>query len=154
LVARDDAEWVVAAPWRPLLERAAERGAAAEAAVKEELAARLENEPKRGSAGIAREYDTQARRARRREHTASLDLSLELIARWFRDLIAVATGCEDHVLNVDRIDLLREDAQGRDVARLIDAVAAIDETRLRLERNVLEDLALEALFDHLRRLAA
>ena len=72
--------------------------------MKEELAERLENEPKRGSAGIAREYETQARRARRREHTASLDLSLELIGAWFRDLIAVATGCEDQVLNADRLD--------------------------------------------------
>ena len=150
----EDAEWVMAAPWAPLLKRAAERGVAAEAAVKEELAERLENEPKRGSAGIAREYETQARRARRREHTASLDLSLELIGAWFRDLIAVATGCEDQVLNVDRLDALREDSQGRDVARLIDSVALCDETRRRLERNVLEELALEALFDRLRRLAS
>ena len=67
---------MLAEPWRPLLERAAERGAAAEAAVKDELADRLQNEPKRGSQGFAREYETQARRARRREHTASLDLSL------------------------------------------------------------------------------
>ena len=50
-------------PWGPLLERAAERGAAAEAAVKDEPAARLENEPKRGSSGLTREYETQARRA-------------------------------------------------------------------------------------------
>ena len=58
--------------------------------MKDELAERLENEPKRGSAGFTREYETQARRARRRAHTASLDLSLELIAAWLRDLIAVA----------------------------------------------------------------
>ena len=57
------------------------------------------------------------------------------------------------MLNADRLDLLRADAQGRDVARLIDCVALCDETRRRLERNVLEDLALEALFDRLRRLA-
>jgi DNA polymerase-3 subunit delta' len=151
LAGDDDAEWVLAAPWAPLLERAAERGAAAEAAVKEELAQRLENEPKRGSAGLAREYDTQARRARRRAHTASLDLSLELVGAWFRDLVAVAAACEDQVFNADRLDALRADAKGRDVSRLIDAVALVDETRLRLERNVLEDLALEALFDRLRR---
>ena len=143
----------LAEPWRPLLERAGERGAAAEAAVKQEATGRLENEPKRGSAGLAREFETQARRARRRAHTASLDLSLDLVGAWFRDLVAVATGCEDQVLNVDRLDLLRADAQGRDVARLIDSVAHVDETRRRLERNVLEDLALEALFDRLRRLA-
>ena len=153
LTAHEDAEWVVAEPWRPLLERAGERGAAAEAAVKQEASGRLENEPKRGSAGLAREFETQARRARRRAHTASLDLSLDLVGAWFRDLVAVATGCEDQVLNTDRLDLLRADAQGRDVARLIDSVALVDETRRRLERNVLEDLALEVLFDRLRRLA-
>jgi DNA polymerase-3 subunit delta' len=152
LAAHEDAAWVLAEPWRPLLERAAERGAAAEAAVKDELADRLQNEPKRGSQGFAREYETQARRARRREHTASLDLSLHLVGAWFRDLIAVATGCEDQLLNADRLDLLRADAQGRDVAHLIDSVALVDETRQRLERNVLEDLALEVLFDRLRRL--
>ena len=88
----DDAAWVLAAPWGPLLERAAERGAAAEAAVKDEATARLENEPKRGSQGLVREFETQARRARRREHTASLDQSLDLLGSWFRDLIAIATG--------------------------------------------------------------
>ena len=113
----------------------------------------LENEPKRGSAGFTREYETQARRARRRAHTASLDLSLELVGAWFRDLIACASACEDQVLNADRLDQLHADAQGRNVARLIDSVALVDETRRRLERNVLEDLALEALFDRLRRLA-
>ena len=56
------------------------------------------------------------------------------------------------MLNADRLDLLRADAQGRDVARLIDSVALVEDTRRRLERNVLEDLALEALFDRLRRL--
>jgi hypothetical protein len=65
----------------------------------------------------------------------------------------VATGCEDQLLHADRVEVLRADSQGRDVARLIDAVAQVDETRRRLERNVLEDLALEALFDRLRRLA-
>ena len=147
----DDAGWVLAAPWRPLLERAAERGAAAEEEVKEALEARLEREPKRGSGGLTREFELQARRARRRAHTASLDQSLELVGAWFRDLVAVASGCEEQVLNADRLPALREDAAGRDAGRLIDCVALCEETRRRLERNVLEDLALEALFDSLRR---
>jgi DNA polymerase III subunit delta' len=154
LSAREDAAWVSEQPWGPLLERAAERGARAEAAVKEEAVARLENEPKRGSAGMVREFETQARRARRRAHTASLDQGLELVGAWFRDLVAVASGSDEHVLSADRLDALRADAAGRDVAGLIDCVALCDETRRRLERNVLEDLALEALFDRLRRLAA
>jgi DNA polymerase-3 subunit delta' len=147
----DDAQWVSAAPWRPMLERAAERGALAEAQVKEALAARLEHEPKRGSGSFTREYELQGRRARRRAHTASLDESLELVGAWFRDLVAVGSGCEEQVLNTDRLPALREDAHGRDLGPLIDCIGLCEETRRRLERNVLEDLALEALCDSLRR---
>ena len=151
LAEHDDAGWVLAAPWQPLLERAAERGAEAEESVKQALVERLENEPKRGSGGVTREYELQARRARRRAHTAALDESLELVAAWFRDLVAVACDCEDQVLNADRLPELRQDAHGRDAGALIDCIALVEETRRRLERNVLEDLALEALFDSLRR---
>jgi DNA polymerase III subunit delta' len=147
----DDAQWVLAAPWTPMLDRAEELGRAAEAQVQGELEERLESEPKRGSAPITREFELQARRARRRAHTASLDESLELVSAWFRDLVAVASGCEDQALNADRLPALREDAAGRDVGRLIDCIDLCEETRRRLERNVLEGLALEALFDSLRR---
>jgi DNA polymerase III subunit delta' len=146
----DDAEWVLAAPWQPMLARAAELGLAAEAQVQQDLEARLEREPKRGRGGLTREFELQARRARRRAHTASLDESLELVAAWFRDLVAVASGCQDQVLNADRAAALAEDAAGRDVGALIDCIALAEDTRRRLERNVLEDLALEALFDALR----
>ena len=54
---------MIAEPWRPLLDRAAKAGAAAEEAVKHELDARLENEPKRGRQGFVREFELQARRA-------------------------------------------------------------------------------------------
>jgi hypothetical protein len=108
----DDAEWVVAAPAKPLLERAAARAKAAEEEVKREAEEALATEPGRGRQGAVREFEQQARRARRRAHTASLDLGLELVQLWFRDLVAVATGAEDQVFNVDRIDALREGAAG------------------------------------------
>jgi DNA polymerase III subunit delta' len=147
----EDAEWVLAEPWRPFLDRAAKRGAAAEEAVKAELDERLENEPKRGRQGFVREFELQARRARRRAHTASLDLSLELISLWFRDLVAVVSERAAQVFNTDRAGELAEDAAGRDAGRLIDCLELCEDTRRRLERNVLEDLALEALFNRLRR---
>jgi DNA polymerase-3 subunit delta' len=149
----EDARWVIAEPWRPLLDRAAKAGAAAEAEVKGDLEERLENEPKRGRQGFVREFELQARRARRRGHTASLDLSLELVSLWFRDLIAVACGREAQVFNLDRAEELAADASGRDPGRLIDCLELCEDTRRRLERNVLEDLALEALFGRLRRTA-
>jgi DNA polymerase III subunit delta' len=147
----DDAAWVLAEPSRPLLDRAAKSGAVAEEAVKRAAEARLENEPAKGRGAIQREFEVQARRARRRGHTASLDLSLELVSLWFRDLIAVGTGSEAQVFNVDRAEELAADAAGRDPARFIDCVELCEDTRRRLERNVLEDLALEALFNRLRR---
>jgi DNA polymerase-3 subunit delta' len=149
----DDPQWVIAEPWRELLDRAATAGAAAEAAVKEALAERLENEPKRGRQGFVREFELQARRARRRDQTASLDLSLELVSLWFRDLVAVASGREAQVFNLDRAEELAADARGRDPGALIDCLELVEDTRRRLERNVLEDLALEALFNRLRRTA-
>jgi DNA polymerase-3 subunit delta' len=147
----DAAEWALMEAWRPLLDRAAESGARAEAEAKVELERMLELEPKRGR-GSTREHELQARRARRRAHTVSLDQGLELIGLWFRDLVAVASGSEAQVLNSDRLVELQEDARGRDVSRLVDCVDLCEETRLRLERNVLEDLALQALFNRLRRL--
>jgi DNA polymerase-3 subunit delta' len=146
------AEWALTESWGPLLERAAESGARAEEEAKAELAQMLELEPKRGR-GSTREHELQARRARRRAHTASLDQSLELVGLWFRDLVAVASGSEAQALNSDRLAELREDARGRDVGRLVSCVDLCEDTRLRLERNVLEDLALEALFNRLRRQA-
>jgi DNA polymerase III subunit delta' len=150
----DESEWALAAPWQPLLARAARRGAEAEAAVKEELEGRLESEPKKGRTGFVREYELQARRARRRVHTASLDQSLELVGLWFRDLVAVACGAESEAFNADRLDELADDAAGRDPAAMVECLELCEDTRRRLERNVLEDLALESLFNRLRRLAA
>jgi DNA polymerase-3 subunit delta' len=150
----EDAEWALAAPWRPLLERAARSGARAEAAVKGELEGLLEHEPKRGRSGLVRDHELQGRRARRRAHTASLDGSLELMSLWFRDLIAVASGSEAAVFNADRRPELEQDAAGKDVAALIDCLELCEDTRRRLERNVLEDLALESLFNRLRRISA
>ncbi|MGB2694954.1 MAG: AAA family ATPase [Dehalococcoidia bacterium] len=150
----DDAQWRVSAPWSALLERADAAGADAEACTKTELDELLEVEPKRGRSINKTEYERQLRRARRRAHTASLDLSLELLQLWFRDLIAVACEGEAQVFNVDRLEQLRHDAGRRDVADLVESVALVEETRRHLERNVIEELALEALFDRLRRLGS
>jgi DNA polymerase-3 subunit delta' len=150
----EDSAWALAAPWQPLLARAAARGAEAEGDVKEELERLLESEPKKGRQGIVREHELQARRARRRAHTAALDRSLELVALWFRDLVSIASGAESETFNVDLLGELREDAAGREPAALIECLELCEDTRRRLERNVLEDLALESLFNRLRRLAA
>jgi len=147
------AGWKLAEPWRPLLQRADEAAAQAEEDVKEELSRRLETEPKKGRQGFVREYEVQARRSRRRAHTAALDRSLALVSLWFRDLVAVASGSEAEVFNADRLAELSADARGRNPTKLIECIDLCEDTRRRLERNVLEDLALEALFNRLRRTA-
>jgi DNA polymerase III subunit delta' len=150
----EDGTLALAEPWQPLLDRAEDAGRRAEAEVREELERRLEQEPKRGRQSAKTELELQARRARRRGHTAALDRSLELVSLWFRDLVAVAGGSEELALSSDRLAELREDAAGRGVPELVDCIELCEDTRRRLERNVFEDLALEALFARLRRAAA
>ncbi len=140
-------------PWRPLLARAEERRAAAEARVAEGAERRLELEPKgRERRALQREFDDAAKRDGRRARTELLELALELCAIAFRDLACVAEGAPEAVLGLDRIDELAGAATGRDARRLRDAVERCDETRQSLELNVTEELALEALTFRLRRL--
>jgi hypothetical protein len=150
----EDAEWRLAECWGPLLARAESIGSDQEKDEKVVLDQRREIEPKRGGSLPKAEYERQLKRAKRLGHTGSLDLSLELMQLWLRDLVAVASGAEQQAFNSDRIAALREDAEGRDVAALIDGVAVVETTRRHLERNVIEELALEAMMDRLRRLAA
>jgi DNA polymerase-3 subunit delta' len=150
----DDAHWVQAGAARPLLARAATAGSAAEEAVLQEAERLLEDEPARGRKGRGKEWETQARRAKRRAQTASLDLSLELVQLWFRDLVAVSSGADAQAFNADRLAELRKQAEDREASIFIDCVELVEDTRRRLERNVLEDLAVTALFDSLRRVAS
>jgi len=136
-------------PWRDLLSGAESAGEEAEAAAREVLAAEVEAGVKRSK----REIDEEARRIGRRRRTEQLELGLDLLAAWFRDLAAVAFGAEEVALNRDRIDALRAQAAGIDAARARRAVELVQDTRRRLDLNVSEELALEALFSRLRRIA-
>ena len=86
-----------------------------------------------------------AKRDGRRARTEVLDLGLELTALSFRDLLCHAEGASEAVLAVDRCETLAGAARGRDSRRLRDAVDRCEDTRLSLELNVAEDLALSAL---------
>jgi DNA polymerase III subunit delta' len=141
------------APWSGLLERAAAAGEEAADAVSSRVEAALAGSAKGREAGRLRRLAAEeARRVARRERTASLDLALELCAAWYRDVAAVASGAGDLVFNADRADALREDADGIDPAGARRAVELVAESRRRLELNVSEELALEALFYRLEAL--
>jgi DNA polymerase III subunit delta' len=140
-------------PWLPLLERAEGRRHQAEEALAETARKRLEDEPKgRDRSALEKEFEEAAKRDGRRARTEVLDLGLELLAVAFRDLVCVAEGAEGAVLGTDRVETLAPAARGRDARRLRQAVERCEATRLSLELNVTEDLALSALTIRLRRL--
>jgi DNA polymerase III subunit delta' len=134
-------------PWRGLLEAAEPVASGAEAAVRE----LLEEEVSAGLKRSAREIADQAKRAGRRRRTEVLDLGLELSAAWFRDLAAIASEASAVVYNRDRMAELQGQAAGLDPASPRRATELIQDTRRRLELNVSEELALEALFYRLQR---
>ena len=140
-------------PWRPLLARAEERRDLAETRVAEQAKRRLELEPKgRERKALEKEFEEMAKRDGRRARTEVLDLGLELIALAFRDLLCVSEEAQDAVLATDRCESLASVARGRDSRRLRDAVDKCEDTRLSLELNVSEDLALTALSVRLEQL--
>jgi DNA polymerase III subunit delta' len=128
--------------WRPLLESAEEAGA--EAGVEAEEA--LRELSGRADGKLSRDDIEQRKRVERRARTESLDLALGLCGAWFRDLAAVAEGAPELAHNSDRLDALREQAEGLEPQRARLAVELVLDTRRRLDLNVSEELALEALW--------
>lgn len=140
---RADAERVA---WRELLKDAEAAGEEAEAAARKALAAEAEAGVKRS----ARDVADEAKRVGRRRRTEVLDLGLALAAAWFRDLAATAAGAADAVFNRDRLADLSTQGSGLDQNRARAAAELVQETRRRLDLNVSEELALEALFFRLQ----
>ena len=130
------------APWRSLLETAESEGADAEAAAREAL----EEEAEVGMKRSAREIADEAKRAGRRRRTEVLDLGLSLVAAWFRDLAVTASGAADVAFNRDRLADLQSLSSGFDPNRARRVAELVQDTRRRLDLNVSEELALEALF--------
>ena len=141
---------VGSAPWSALLASAEAAGEEVEAATRKAL----EEEKELGARRSPREAAEEARRAGRRRRTEVLDLGLELCGTWLRDLVAVCAGAEQVVFNRDRLDQLRRSAEGLDPTRAREAVELVSESRRRLDLNVSEELALEALFFRLESLLA
>jgi DNA polymerase III subunit delta' len=127
--------------WRQLLAAAEKAGEDAEAAAREAL----EEERTAGVKRSARDVNDEAKRAARRRRTEVLDLGLELTAFWFRDLAAVASSAPEVAYNQDRLAQLQSQAQGLDPAAPRQAAELVQDTRRRLDLNVSEELALEAL---------
>jgi DNA polymerase-3 subunit delta' len=148
------ADNTVPAPWHGLLEAVKARGERLRIELEQRAAAELELYPKKERKRIETEWNDRVKRGRRRVETGALDLGLSLIAAWLLDLSALAWGADDLVRNVDRREQLLRDARSHpqlDGARLSRAVELVEDTRARLQLNVSEDLACEALAFRLQR---
>jgi DNA polymerase-3 subunit delta' len=133
------------APWTRVLAAAEAAGESAGEATRARLAALAVDAGEGRKGRPDREAGETVKRAVRRARTQGLDLGLALIAAWLRDLAAVAEGAEGLVLNADRTAELRAIADGLDARRGRRGAELAMETRRRLQVNVNEELALEAL---------
>ncbi|MBA3809868.1 MAG: hypothetical protein H0X28_15960 [Solirubrobacterales bacterium] len=132
-------------PWLGLLEAAKAAGTAAGEAAQERMASELEMIPSKERKRFEREGLDARRRGERRARTQALEVALRLIELWLRDVMCVSEGASELVHALDRRAELEEDAQGREGVRLREGIALVGDTRLSLQLNVSEELALEAL---------
>lgn len=134
-------EQAITMEWGAMLKSAERAGEEAESAAREAL----EEEKEAGIKRSARDIADAAKRAGRRRRTELLDLGLSLVATWFRDLAATAAGAGDVVYNRDQSSRLQSQAADLDPSRARRAAELVQDTRSRLDLNVSEELALEAL---------
>jgi DNA polymerase-3 subunit delta' len=140
-------------PWVDVVAAVRARGEAIRAELEARALEELELYPSKERKRIKTEWEERIRRARRRVETAALDLALQVVALWYADLASLAWGAVDLVRNSDRLAALDEDSRV-DPARLRAAVEAVEDTRLRFQLNVSEELACESLAYRLERLLA
>ena len=130
-----------ATAWRQLLDAAETAGEETE----NETRKTLEDEAEAGVKRSAKDITDEAKRAGRRRRTEVLDLGLGLAGSWYRDLAAVTAGAGEVVFNQDRLQELQGQAAALDPSRPRRAAELVQDTRRRLDLNVSEELALEAL---------
>jgi DNA polymerase III subunit delta' len=140
-------------PWSALLEAVRARGELVRQEMEGRAAAELELHARRDQRRVMTDWSERTRRARRRAETRALDLALQMVSLWFSDLACLAWGAEDLVRHRDRLPELADD-RGPDPRRLRQAVELIEDTRMRFQLNVAEELACEALAYRLERVLA
>jgi DNA polymerase-3 subunit delta' len=137
-------------PWASLLASVRARGETVRGELEVRAAAELELQPRKERRRVQTEWGDRIRRGCRRAETAALDLGLQVVALWFADLAYLEWGAEDLVRNCDRLEHLASD-RGADVPRLRQAIELVEDTRVRFQLNVSEELACEALAYRLER---
>jgi DNA polymerase III subunit delta' len=140
-------------PWLELLAAVRARGELKLAELEAQETAELELYPSKERKRIHTEWTERIRRGRRRVETRTLDLGLQLVSLWFADLVCLALDADELVRHGDRLTELRA-CRPVDVARLRGAIELVEDTRMRFQLNVSEDLACEALAYRLERALA
>jgi DNA polymerase III subunit delta' len=131
-------------PWSGVLAAVRARGEATRIELEARAAAEIDMYPRKERKRVETEWSERIRRSRRRIETATLDLALQLVSLWFADLAFLALGAGELVRNTDRGSELAGDA-GVDQPRLRAAIELVEDTRMRFQLNVSEELACEAL---------
>jgi DNA polymerase-3 subunit delta' len=93
-----------------------------------------------------RELEQHVRRIARGAERDQIVESLDLLATWYRDLLAASLGAHAAVLSSDRATELAGDAERIPSQAAAQAAEAVVETRRRFDLNVNPPLALEAMF--------
>ena len=96
--------------------------------------------------GVKARVTRRFERAERQAQRQALDLLLDDLAAYLRDLVAVASGApSDSLLNLDVAAELRRDAERLPMRDAVDALAAVAACREALDRNGSPELQLERL---------
>jgi DNA polymerase-3 subunit delta' len=120
------------------------------------MAGELELLPSKERKRYEREGAEARRRGERRARTQTLDLALKLGELWLRDMVCICEGAPELIYAVDRRSELEEDVRGveGDGGHVRAGIELVEETRLSLQVNVSEELALEAMAYRLKALLA
>jgi DNA polymerase-3 subunit delta' len=146
-----DAGFDPAAAARVVTDAAAARSAQAQRQAEHEGAAHLDGvEDSRQRKALEKRIEDRAKRSARRAQLEEVREAVDVVALWYRDLMAASLGGEGAVINSDAAGELAEDAEQGSPADAARAVAIVSEARRSLELNVQPALAVEAMFHRLR----
>jgi DNA polymerase-3 subunit delta' len=100
----------------------------------------------RTRAWIKKRHEEKTKRRQRRAHTQGLHTITRVFAGWYRDLALVAAGADEAVLNQDRLDDLRRQANPEALHAYTKAISAVGKAGERLRYNVDARLTIGDMF--------